>query len=175
MIDFGILKLKGIDISVEKAQVAVSPIIVKYNDKMHSEFISQLKELQVTLDTKAASDVKPLTFEMIDPHKESDKDFIYGLTAKDRQLFMLVGDGVVYGYLVTNVGDFDESIHISELVVAEKYRSQGYGRLLIEHVRTVSKSKYKFIILDVNSKNPALRLYEHVGFKEFQKTMFMKL
>lgn len=63
-----------------------------------------------------------------------------------------------YGYL---------SDEIPELAIALilDYRGQGIGTALLEHVIQAASGRYPAISLSIRADNPALRLYERLGFK----------
>jgi GNAT superfamily N-acetyltransferase len=63
-----------------------------------------------------------------------------------------------YGYLN------DETPELSIAVLPE-YRQQGIGTQLIAHLLENIKNLYPAISLSVSSGNPALRLYQRLGFK----------
>ena len=63
-----------------------------------------------------------------------------------------------YGYLN------DETPELS-IAVLPQYRQQGIGTQLIVHLLENIKNLYPAISLSVSSGNPALRLYQRLGFK----------
>jgi len=59
-------------------------------------------------------------------------------------------------------------VYIAEVMVAEPYRGQGLGKMLLkEFFDIVDTKKYKDVFLRVwNENTPALKLYEKMGFKK---------
>ncbi len=55
------------------------------------------------------------------------------------------------------------------ILVDEKYRRQGIGTLLLKEVEKLAKTKFgiEILHLEVYDKNPAIRLYERLGFKKY--------
>jgi len=55
------------------------------------------------------------------------------------------------------------------ILVDEKYRGQGIGTLLLKRVQKLAKNVFgiEILHLEVYDKNPAMRLYERMGFKKY--------
>jgi RimJ/RimL family protein N-acetyltransferase len=63
------------------------------------------------------------------------------------------------------------------IIIQENMRGKGIGKALIEYLEKYAKEKFKIEILhlEVYEGNPAKRLYERAGFKEFGcQTRFIK-
>jgi glucosamine-phosphate N-acetyltransferase len=60
--------------------------------------------------------------------------------------------------------------HIEDIVVNEKYRKLKFGKIIIEQLKVIGKTKgcYK-IILDCEEKN--IKFYEKCGFKQKEVEM----
>ncbi|KZS39590.1 hypothetical protein AWE51_08030 [Aquimarina aggregata] len=58
-----------------------------------------------------------------------------------------------------------ETIEIMQLQIAPEYQGLGIGKKVVEDVISRAKSTKKILILKVLKENPAIRLYERVGFK----------
>ena len=69
------------------------------------------------------------------------------------------------------VQDVDKLKHQSLFVILvdEKFRGKGIGTLLLKEVQKLAKTKFgiEILHLEVYDKNPAIRLYERVGFKKY--------
>ncbi|MDJ0651451.1 MAG: GNAT family N-acetyltransferase [Simkaniaceae bacterium] len=57
------------------------------------------------------------------------------------------------------------------ILVDEKYRGQGIGTLLLKKIQKLAKNTFgiEILHLEVYDKNPAIRLYERVGFKKYAR------
>lgn len=54
------------------------------------------------------------------------------------------------------------------IIVDEKYRGMGIGTLLLKEIMRLAKKRgVEILHLEVYDKNPAVRLYERLGFKEY--------
>ena len=79
--------------------------------------------------------------------------------------FLAIHDGKVVGYLdVTHCFDENEPY---DLLVLEEYRQMGYGRRLLAKALELNQPKGMMLLVDVDN-NPAIRLYESMGFKKVQ-------
>ncbi len=69
-----------------------------------------------------------------------------------------------------------EDVHIAELAISPQCRGKGIGRKVIEHVIDYAyKNSFKRVTLDADFRNNgAKRLYEKIGFKEYNKKEFLK-
>ncbi|MES2013190.1 MAG: ribosomal protein S18-alanine N-acetyltransferase [Pseudomonadota bacterium] len=61
-----------------------------------------------------------------------------------------------------------DEAHLLNLSIAKAYQKQGLGRLLLEHMITISKNHHAAnMFLEVRASNvSAIALYENVGFNE---------
>lgn len=59
------------------------------------------------------------------------------------------------------------------IIVSPQYRNQGIGTRLLKNLAHLAKENFQIEILhlQVYSENPAIRLYERMGFKEFGRQM----
>jgi ribosomal protein S18 acetylase RimI-like enzyme len=63
-----------------------------------------------------------------------------------------------YGYV-------DETIPELTIAVTPEYRGQGVGTKLLDRLIAEAKNRYKAVSLSVSPDNPALRLYQRLGFE----------
>ena len=71
---------------------------------------------------------------------------------------------IVGSFIIQNTGD--NKRHISDLIIYEKYRNQGYGNLMVAEIIKLYENKCIPLELAVLAKNlPALHLYQKYGFK----------
>ena len=73
-------------------------------------------------------------------------------------LRLLVGDQKGYGYVD------DETPELTVAVVPE-YRGKGIGTRLLSHLFAAAEARYSCLSLSVSLNNPALRLYNRMGFE----------
>jgi ribosomal protein S18 acetylase RimI-like enzyme len=62
------------------------------------------------------------------------------------------------------LGDWDGELRIIDVALLPEHRSQGIGTHLIRQVMQRAAALSKPVTLHVEPYNPALRLYEHLGF-----------
>jgi ribosomal-protein-alanine N-acetyltransferase len=88
--------------------------------------------------------------------------------------FVLVAesDGEIAGYSVFYLTPPESEL--PDIVVDEKYRGRGLGRLLLEESIKILKDKeIDSIFLEVRESNmPARTLYEHIGFEQIGKRKY---
>ena len=89
-----------------------------------------------------------------------------GVLAVDREtsqpigaawLRLLTGDNKGYGYV-------DETTPELTIAVLPAYRGKGLGTALLSHLLTMAQGSYPAVSLSVSPANPALRLYQRLGF-----------
>ena len=80
-------------------------------------------------------------------------------------------DGVPCGIATLYLQPYRKLAHQCEfgVIVASGYRNTGIGSHLLNHLEHLAKSRFKIELLhlQVYQDNPAIRLYERFGFKEF--------
>lgn len=79
--------------------------------------------------------------------------------------FLAIHDGQVVGYM-----DVTYTFHENEpfdLLVLEEYRRMGYGRKLLAKALEMNQPKGMMLLVDVDN-DPAIRLYESMGFAKVQ-------
>ncbi|NGX37548.1 MAG: hypothetical protein K1000chlam2_00704 [Chlamydiae bacterium] len=89
---------------------------------------------------------------------------------KDASLTSLI-DGTPCGIAFLNLQAYKKFAHqcIISVVVSQNFRNRGVGTALMEELFKMSKEKFhlEMLHLEVYANNPALRLYQRLGFKEF--------
>ena len=85
----------------------------------------------------------------------------------DKLTFLVLEDTSIKGYIAYHIKDKrDKILWIDEFIIDEKFRHQGYGKMLIDKVIEIAKEeKCKRVELDVWSfNNNAIDMYKHIGF-----------
>lgn len=82
-----------------------------------------------------------------------------------------VKDGVPCGLATLYLQPYKKLAHQCEfgIIVGKGYRNQGIGSELIKNIEHLAKEHFRIELLhlQVYAENPAIRLYERLGFKEF--------
>jgi ribosomal protein S18 acetylase RimI-like enzyme len=65
----------------------------------------------------------------------------------------------------------EDDVYLAELAIDKKEQGKGYGKMLLNKTIEIAKKEgFRRVILDVELSNTkALKIYEHVGFKKFNK------
>lgn len=119
-------------------------------------------------------------FPMTDAREIDDSVRIWMGYSKFQSCFTAYVDGVPVGMSTLYLQPYQKFAHqcLFAIIVDEKYRNQGIGKALMEHMINTAKHKFKIEILhlEVYAGNPAIRLYERLGFKEFgRQPKFIKI
>lgn len=84
-----------------------------------------------------------------------------------------IKDGEPCGLATLYLQPYRKLAHQCEfgIIVGNGYRGQGVGTELLKNLIHLAKDKFhiELLHLQVYSENPAIRLYERMGFKEFGK------
>lgn len=82
-----------------------------------------------------------------------------------------VCEGEVAGIVYVNLHPYRKLAHqaLFTIIVGEKFRGRGIGRLLLEHLERFCKQNFnlEMLHLEVYEGNPAIRLYRRMGYREF--------
>lgn len=82
-----------------------------------------------------------------------------------------VVDGETAGMALIYIQPFEKTKHqaLFVILVGEKFRGNGVGTMLMKKLIKLGKEKFhlKSLHLEVYESNPAIRLYERLGFKEY--------
>ena len=57
----------------------------------------------------------------------------------------------------------------------KEYRNLGIGEIVLNEIKELAREMNRDLELDVYWDNPAIHLYEKVGFKEHYKNMILKV
>lgn len=165
---------------------------VTFNPKIHD--VNKIATLQYNVDFK--------TYDTLFGSKEKAIERIAKTLKKDECIKIIYDDEDIIGMITTCTYDrkpklgfkslrlFFVSIldhfvicdiekddyYIADLAIDETQRSKGYGTKVIKNViNCAKKNGYKRVILDVDFRNPkAKKLYEKLGFKVYDRKIFLK-
>lgn len=128
-------------------------------------------------------DMESDTYKM--PDDECFFDFLLSALENEKnEIFVYEDNGDIKGYALIAKMLRDTPLKIrkkvclvDQLAVSEKYRHQGIGTKLLEHIKAYVKSNdFDVLKIGVRAKNNnAFRLYEKMGFEPQLITMEIKL
>ena len=80
-------------------------------------------------------------------------------------IYVLKENSIILGFIVIKKTSPDAEIH--NLIIKDKYRNQGFGKVLVKLMLDKLEKSINRIYLEVAANNePALRLYKALGFTE---------
>ena len=110
-------------------------------------------------------------FPMTDAREIDDAVKIWMGYTKFQACFTAYENGAVVGMSILYIQPYQKFAHqcLFAIIVDEKHRNKGIGKALMQHMIDAAKNQFKIEILhlEVYAGNPAIRLYERMGFKEF--------
>lgn len=110
-------------------------------------------------------------FPMFDEREVDDAVKIWVSYARYEACFTIECDGVPCGVANLYLQPYKKLAHQSlfAIIVSEKFRNKGVGTALLNHLIKQAKEKFKLEILhlEVYQGNPAIHLYERMGFKQY--------
>lgn len=110
-------------------------------------------------------------FPLSDLREIEDAARIWVSYAKYNAVLTALWDGVPCGIANLYLQPYQKLAHQSlfAIIVDEKYRGKGVGTKLMEELIKLAKEQFKLEMmhLEVYDKNPAIRLYERLGFKKY--------
>lgn len=110
-------------------------------------------------------------FPMYDLREIDDSVHIWGIFCKMGASLTSIVDEIPCGIAFLNIQGYKKFMHqcIITIVVDENFRNKGVGTKLLEALIELSREKFhlEMIHLEVYESNPAIRLYERMGFKKF--------
>ncbi len=110
-------------------------------------------------------------FPMFDEREVDDAVRIWVSYAKYEACFTAEWEGVPCGIANFYLQPYKKLAHqcLFAIIVAEKFRNKGIGTALLSHLVKTGKEKFKIetLHLEVYEGNPAIHLYQRMGFKEY--------
>ena len=119
-------------------------------------------------------------FPMVDAREIEDSVRIWMSYTKLQACFTACVEGVPAGMSILYIQPYKKFSHqcLFAIIVDEKLRNRGIGKALIEHMMIKARDQFHIEILhlEVYSGNPAIHLYERMGFCEYGRhPRFIKL
>jgi putative acetyltransferase len=119
-------------------------------------------------------------FPMTDAREIDDAVRIWMSYSKYQACFTAYVDDVPVGMSTLYLQPYQKFAHqcLFAIIVDEKHRNQGIGKALLERMIEAAKNQFNIEILhlEVYEGNPAIRLYERMGFREFgRQPKFIKI
>jgi RimJ/RimL family protein N-acetyltransferase len=112
-------------------------------------------------------------FPMADAREIDDAVRIWMGYSRFQACFTAYVDGVPAGMATLYLQPYQKFAHqcLFAIIVDEKYRNRGVGKALMEEMCKQAKNKFKIELLhlEVYQGNPAIRLYERLGFHVYGK------
>ena len=110
-------------------------------------------------------------FPMTDQREIDDAVKIWAGYTRMGASFTAEYEGQRAGMAVLYLQPYQKLAHhcLFAIIVEAKHRNLGVGRALIEHFEKVARDQFhiEIIHLEVYENNPAIHLYERLGFKEY--------
>jgi len=110
-------------------------------------------------------------FPLADLKEVEDAAQIWLSYAKHKAVLTALWDGVPCGIANLYLQPYKKLAHqaLFAIVVDEKVRGKGVGTKLMEELMVLAKERFhmEFLHLEVYAGNPAIRLYERLGFKQY--------
>jgi ribosomal protein S18 acetylase RimI-like enzyme len=79
---------------------------------------------------------------------------------------LILEDGQPIGRLYQN--HLPDDVRIMDIVLMPEHRRRGIGRVLVQEVLDAARRDGKTVSIHVEAYNPALHLYESVGFRQIE-------
>lgn len=112
-------------------------------------------------------------FPMIDRREVEDAVRIWVGFSKIGSAISVLADGKLCGMANLYIQPYEKLKHtcLFSIIVAKEYRGMGVGAALLREIMKLAKEKFHIEILhlEVYQGNPARKLYERLGFREFGK------
>ncbi|MBD3355203.1 GNAT family N-acetyltransferase [Candidatus Woesearchaeota archaeon] len=108
--------------------------------------------------------IKQLSKEFKFELKRDWKDLI---SSKNSEMFLLIDNDYIIGFTGLIYHKWNNTIQISNIFIDPKYRRKGMGLKLINFlIDRAKKTKYRCLIAEAPSSNPAVKLYKKAGFRK---------
>lgn len=141
--------------------VEIDKLKIRFSEKSDAKYL-----------TKWISDPEILKwFPMCNKFEIDDSVRIWMNYAAYRAVLTSVYDGNVCGNALIYLNSFKKIAHTAlfAIVVDKEYRGKGIGSALLKELFKLAKERFKLemLHLEVYTGNPAIKLYERLGFKKY--------
>lgn len=110
-------------------------------------------------------------FPMYDEREIEDAVRTWLSYTRFKSCFTAWREGVPVGMTILYLQPYHKYAHHSlfAIIVDEKFRGKGIGHQMIHHLIDIATNQFhlKILHLEVYAGNPAIRLYERAGFKQY--------
>jgi putative acetyltransferase len=110
-------------------------------------------------------------FPLADLREIEDAARIWISYAKHNAVLTALWDGVPCGIANLYLQPYQKMAHqcLFAIIVDEKYRGKGIGTQLMQDLMALAKERFKleFLHLEVYEGNPAIHLYQRLGFEQY--------
>ena len=93
--------------------------------------------------------------------------------------YKILKDEKIIGFIGLDLKDNEilnsHTLYINRFYIEEEFRNLGIGKNVINQVIEIAKDMNRDLELDVYGNNPAIHLYEKMGFKVHSKNMILKI
>lgn len=98
----------------------------------------------------------------------------YRLSYPEAENNIILHDGQPIGRML--VDRSEEAIHLVDIAILPEHRNQGLGARLIRGLLAEGASQERAVILSVYNTNPAIHLYERLGFSKVdEESLYWKM
>lgn len=93
--------------------------------------------------------------------------------ATNEKYFKIINNEEMVGFI--GIKESPKEIYLFRIFINESNRGKGIGTIALNKLIDIAKESNKDLILDVLEGNPAQKLYESVGFKNYSHQMVLKI
>lgn len=148
---------------------------VKSDEEYVKKLIMELKHFESRFDNDYMTDEKSVEKLFLNITNEKNKG---------GEIFIAEHEGMVIGFVSLSISSKNDelilkkvnAVYISDILISEGYRNKGVGTALIKKAEDFArKNNIRFLKLVVFSENKAKKLYDKLGFVDYETTMLKEL
>lgn len=131
--------------------------------------------VEINIDSWISTYKKFIPMEILEERKANKNKIIekWKKIVKDEESFYIIkDDDEIFGFVSFGESHNDKYKDYGEIYsiyLMDKYHKKGYGKKLIEFSINKLKEKYKKVIVNCFTDNPAIKFYEKQGAKPIEK------